>query len=192
MKAVLKNIWKVGKGLVVRELDRNLFKDKEYVLDEGPWAFDGNILLTKEWTAYDVPGIRQISSFVKFLGDKIGTSVDCKAAAMLGIDNSLWFRVNVDLSEFCYGYKRLGYVFKACDKIDLDIDESTGPGFELLHLNLIEGTLRSSYKRRRNFFWPFVTMRNLVEHDKGCFSRRKQLLVWGRGGGEGDTGGSGS
>ena len=51
-----KNIWRLRQGLVVRELEKNLFviqffsmKDKEFVLNEGPRVFDGSILLMKEW-----------------------------------------------------------------------------------------------------------------------------------------------
>ena len=43
--------------MVIKELDRNLFlfqfflkKDKDFVMEEGPWAFDGHLLITKEWT----------------------------------------------------------------------------------------------------------------------------------------------
>ena len=67
MKTVLKNIWKPSKRMVAREMDENLFlfqffskKDKDYVLKEGPWAFDGHLLLLKEWT-----GLEQLSE-IKF------------------------------------------------------------------------------------------------------------------------------
>ena len=43
MKAVLKNIWKPTRGVIIRELDKDLFSfqfflnvDEEYVLNEGP------------------------------------------------------------------------------------------------------------------------------------------------------------
>jgi len=55
MKTVFKNIWKPSKGMIVCEMDENLFlfrffskKDKDYVLKEGTWAFDRYILLLKE------------------------------------------------------------------------------------------------------------------------------------------------
>lgn len=55
MKTILKNVWKPVKGVIIRELDKNLFAfqffsqtDKNYVLNEGTWAFDDNILLLKE------------------------------------------------------------------------------------------------------------------------------------------------
>ena len=52
MKSVLINVWKSSKGRVIRDLDANLFvfqffsaADRNFVLNEGPWAFDGSILL---------------------------------------------------------------------------------------------------------------------------------------------------
>jgi len=54
MKAILKNIWKPAKGVIIRDLDKNLFSfqffsnvDKEYVSNEATWAFDGYLLLLK-------------------------------------------------------------------------------------------------------------------------------------------------
>jgi len=54
MKAMFKNIWLPVKGLVIRDLDKNLFvfqffykKNKEFVLKEGTWTFDGCLLLVK-------------------------------------------------------------------------------------------------------------------------------------------------
>lgn len=55
MKTVMQTVWKPSRGMVVKELDKNLFlfqfflqKDKEFALSEGPWAFDGHLLITKE------------------------------------------------------------------------------------------------------------------------------------------------
>ena len=57
MKMVLKNIWKPEKGVVIKDLDSNLFSfqffsqvDQDYVFYEGPWSFDGSILLLKQVT----------------------------------------------------------------------------------------------------------------------------------------------
>ncbi|KAJ8422345.1 hypothetical protein Cgig2_006315 [Carnegiea gigantea] len=107
MKNVLKSIWKPSKGLFFSATD------KKYVLDEGPWAFNGNFLLIKEWTgleqtleikftyvkAFDVPGIRQTKKFAEFLGSQIGTFVDCDDSMMLGADKSLCFRVDIDVER---------------------------------------------------------------------------------------------
>ena len=57
MKNVLNNIWKPAKGIAIRDLDCNLFvfqffseMDRKFMLNEGPWAFGGHLLLLKEWT----------------------------------------------------------------------------------------------------------------------------------------------
>ena len=62
MKSIFCNIWKLSKGLIIRELDSNLFAfqffaaaDRDYVLNEGPWAFDGSLLLLKQMTGLEVP-----------------------------------------------------------------------------------------------------------------------------------------
>jgi len=54
MKIVMKNFLKPTKGVIIRDLDKNMFSlqvfsavDKRFVLDEGPWAFDCHILLLK-------------------------------------------------------------------------------------------------------------------------------------------------
>ena len=129
MKIVLKSIWKLSKGLVVRDLDDNLFlfqffsaTDRKFVLDEGPWAFDGKIPLIKEWTgleqpseiqfttvrfwvkAYDVQGIRQTKKFAEFLRSQIGTFVDCEDSTMFGADKSLCFWADIDVERpLCRG-----------------------------------------------------------------------------------------
>ncbi|KAJ8421863.1 hypothetical protein Cgig2_009348 [Carnegiea gigantea] len=62
MKSILKNIWKPERGVVIRELDSNLFAfqffstaDKGFVLNEGSWCFDGKILLLTEVTGLEQP-----------------------------------------------------------------------------------------------------------------------------------------
>jgi len=62
MKNVLKNVWKPSKGDIIRDLDKNHFAfqffsavDKAYVLNESPWAFNGNILLLKELMGFEQP-----------------------------------------------------------------------------------------------------------------------------------------
>ena len=54
MKIVFENVWKPSRGVVIRDLDKNQFAfqffslaGRDYVLNEGPWAFDGNILSPK-------------------------------------------------------------------------------------------------------------------------------------------------
>lgn len=97
MKTVLKNVWKAAKGVIIWDLDKNLFAfqfvshaDKNFVLNEGPWAFDGNILLLKKLTRLeqpseiqfrnarfwvkvcDVPPLKQTSYFARFLESFLG------------------------------------------------------------------------------------------------------------------------
>ncbi|KAJ8452109.1 hypothetical protein Cgig2_016690 [Carnegiea gigantea] len=100
--------------------------------------------------AYDVPGVRQTKNFAEFLGSHIGTFVDCEDSNMFGADRSLCFRVDVDiknplrqgvsvkidgksiwirpkyvkLPDFCYGCGKLGYVFKACNLVDGDMNDA--------------------------------------------------------------------
>ena len=124
MKTVMKNVWKPVKGVVIKDLDWNLFifqffdkGDKEYALNEGPWAFDGSILLLKQMTgleqpsevvfdtarfwvkAYDVPVLKQTYNFAKFLGTQVGEFVDCAEETLGGIGKSLNFRVEVDIRK---------------------------------------------------------------------------------------------
>lgn len=55
LKAIMKGAWKLKNGFVFRELRTNLFlfqfvetKDKEKILEEGPWSFDRYVLVLKE------------------------------------------------------------------------------------------------------------------------------------------------
>ncbi|KAJ8433402.1 hypothetical protein Cgig2_029589 [Carnegiea gigantea] len=56
MKTVMGNARRPVKGLVARELNKNLSvfqffspKDRDMVVEEGPWAFEGSALLVKRW-----------------------------------------------------------------------------------------------------------------------------------------------
>ena len=124
MKTVMKNVWKPAQGVVIKELGCNLFifqffdrGDKEYVLNEGPWAFDGSVLLLKQMTgleqpsevvfdkirfcvkAYDVPVLKQTYNFAQFLGTQVGDFVDCIEDSLGGISKTLNFRVDVDIRK---------------------------------------------------------------------------------------------
>ncbi|KAJ8437316.1 hypothetical protein Cgig2_015047 [Carnegiea gigantea] len=151
MKSILRNVWKPSKGLVIRDLDSNLFvfqffnhADKEYVLNEGPWAFDGHILLLKQmsgleipsevvfttacfWVkAYDVPGKKQTTSFARALASNVGALVSYDESTTLGIDKALCFRVDIDvtkplrLPDFCYDCGKLGHVLKGCETVEAE------------------------------------------------------------------------
>jgi len=60
MKTIFSNIWRPDKGIVIRDLDTNLFAvqffsmaDKNMVLNDGPWSFDGKLLLLQEVTGLE-------------------------------------------------------------------------------------------------------------------------------------------
>jgi len=62
MKNIFKNVLKLSKGVIIRDLDKNLFAfqffsatDKGFVLNKGPWAFDGDILILKELSGFGQP-----------------------------------------------------------------------------------------------------------------------------------------
>jgi len=123
-KAVFRNIWKPDKGVVIRDLDKNLFPfqffsttHKEFVLNEGPWAFDGKILLLQEingseipskvefkigqfWVkAYDLPAKKQTMAFAQCLAKQLGSFVSCEDSTMFGVDKALCFRVDIDVTK---------------------------------------------------------------------------------------------
>ncbi|KAJ8421431.1 hypothetical protein Cgig2_031352 [Carnegiea gigantea] len=113
MKTIFKNNMVVGQSLVVRELERNLFlfqfssrKDRESALNEGLWAFDGCLLLLKEWT-----GLEQVSKaefnhaqlynkrIACMLIDKIKSFMGCEEGSMYGANKSHCFKVIVDVRK---------------------------------------------------------------------------------------------
>lgn len=60
----MKRVWRPNKTLSIRDISSNLFlaefediRDKERVKREGPWAFDKQLVLTKE-----VDGLEQIEN----------------------------------------------------------------------------------------------------------------------------------
>ena len=62
MKNTMCNAWKASKGLIIKDLDANLFifqffsmGDKAQVLNDGPWPFDGHLLLLREMTGMEQP-----------------------------------------------------------------------------------------------------------------------------------------
>ncbi|KAJ8444722.1 hypothetical protein Cgig2_030396 [Carnegiea gigantea] len=98
MKRVFNNVWKPSKGVMIRDLDKNLFafqffSDKALVLTDGPCAFDGNILSLKELTRSEQPSTMNFQ-----------VNVDVTRTLRRG------FRVK--LPEFCYRCGKLGHVLK--------------------------------------------------------------------------------
>ncbi|KAJ8421787.1 LOW QUALITY PROTEIN: hypothetical protein Cgig2_018412 [Carnegiea gigantea] len=107
MKTVFKNVWKPSKGVIIRDLDRNLFAfqffssaDRDYALNEGPWAFDGNILMLKSITGYEQP------LEVQFTHARCDDSnIFCAA------DKSVNFQVDIDITKpLCRGMKVLDFI----------------------------------------------------------------------------------
>ncbi|KAJ8452712.1 hypothetical protein Cgig2_005048 [Carnegiea gigantea] len=112
MKAVSKNIWKSTRG----------FADKDFVLNEGPWAFDRHLLLLKEITGPEqprtlYPPLKQTPAFAKVLGSEFGMFYGCNRA-------NLYCGVDKSLPDFCYGCGRLGHILKGCDGVGADVNES--------------------------------------------------------------------
>ncbi|KAJ8433729.1 LOW QUALITY PROTEIN: hypothetical protein Cgig2_019797 [Carnegiea gigantea] len=175
LKTVLKNIWKTTNGVVMKELEKNLFAfqffsraDKDFALEEGLWSFDGSLLLLKEmfgleqpskvdllttrlWVkAYDVPGLKQTPMFAKPLEDNVGSFAGCEETTLCGVDKSLNFKVDIDITkplkrgirtlvggnpiwirfkyvklpDFYYAFGKLGHVYKECVLFDLTVSEN--------------------------------------------------------------------
>ncbi|KAL2903860.1 hypothetical protein RDABS01_002570 [Bienertia sinuspersici] len=101
LKNTMRSLWKPTKSLVVREIEDNIFvfqfflwADREKVLEQGPWLFDGKLLLLKEvkkgeqpaemafnivrfWVkAYQIPVDRRRRSMAVAIANKMGKFVD--------------------------------------------------------------------------------------------------------------------
>ncbi|KAJ8426182.1 hypothetical protein Cgig2_017110 [Carnegiea gigantea] len=120
-------------------------KTTDFILNEGPWAFDGSILLLKQMIGFEVPSeveILTIRFWVKaydVLGKKqtvltsnIGIFVNYDKATMSSVDKALCFQVDIDISkplrqgvkfkyvkllDFCYGCGKLGHILANCDLV---------------------------------------------------------------------------
>lgn len=120
-KSLLRSVWKFGQDLRISDVGDGLFQFKftmdsqiEWVLNNGPWSFDGHILLLRRWekgmTAYSV-NFTHISFWVKIwglpfdlmnvevgrdIGGGIGNvlEVDCKAITS---DQARFLRVRVEV-----------------------------------------------------------------------------------------------
>ncbi|KAJ8425990.1 hypothetical protein Cgig2_007804 [Carnegiea gigantea] len=124
IKSTLKNAWKLARELVIKEHDRNLFifqfsckADKEAVLNEGPWAFDGHTLPLKEVTGlerysevssdtarfwvkvYDVAGLKRTKGFAECLANTIGKFVSVDEEHLVGFDKSLNFVADISIHK---------------------------------------------------------------------------------------------
>ena len=100
----MKNIWRPSQGLVIIDLDHNLFAfqllspgDKDFMLKKGHWAFDGQLLLLKTLEPNEQPLKIEFNSaifwilpmnmrnmkFAEHLGNKIGNYVDLDQTDLL-------------------------------------------------------------------------------------------------------------
>ncbi|KAJ8436508.1 hypothetical protein Cgig2_003206 [Carnegiea gigantea] len=134
MKSIIHNLWKLAKGLVVRDLDVNFFShaDKDYVLNEGLWAFHGHIFLLKhmirlespsEVKAYDVPSKKQTTPFGRQLASNIEIDISKQLQRAINVimvtEKPIWFRFKfVKRLDFRYGCGKLGHVLKGSKTIE--------------------------------------------------------------------------
>ncbi|KAJ8444167.1 hypothetical protein Cgig2_030987 [Carnegiea gigantea] len=128
MKSILRNIWKLSKGLVIRDLDANLFAFQFFVAPDRDY---------------------KTTFFTWILASHIGELVSYDDATMFGIAKALCFRVNINISkplrrgiyikaadkqiwikfkcvklpDFCYGCGKLGYVLASCDIVQIEEDD---------------------------------------------------------------------
>ncbi|KAL2940034.1 HTH-type transcriptional regulator GalR [Bienertia sinuspersici] len=116
LKNTMKSLWKPTKGLVVREIEDNIFGDREKVLDQGPWSFDGKLLLLKEirkgeqpaemnfdkarfWVkAYQIPVDKRRKSMAMSIANKMGTFIDYDGSDPFGYKKYMRFRVDLEVS----------------------------------------------------------------------------------------------
>ncbi|KNA21693.1 hypothetical protein SOVF_040780, partial [Spinacia oleracea] len=124
MKNTMKIAWRLGKGMVVREIENNLYmfqffimSDKMKVMEEGPWFFDGAPLLLKEveegvqpseitfdtlrwWVKVeDVPLNKRTKAMVVSLASKMGSFVEFDESDPIGWSKYMRFRVDVNLEK---------------------------------------------------------------------------------------------
>lgn len=124
MKNTLKIAWRLGKGMVVREIDHNMFifqffsmVDKLKVLEGGPWSFGGAPLLLKSieegaqpseinfetirfWVkAEDVPLNKRTKSMATSMAASMGDFVEFDESDPLGWSKYMWFRVDLKLDK---------------------------------------------------------------------------------------------
>ncbi|KAJ8441641.1 hypothetical protein Cgig2_019775 [Carnegiea gigantea] len=113
--------------------------DKDYVLEEGPWAFDGHVLLLKELDIHEQPSKIEFTSarFWAYQIDILNPSkalkikVDCdlqkplRRGLMLKLNGTpSWFKMKyVKLPDFCYACSLLGHVYCGRELYNTDIPE---------------------------------------------------------------------
>ncbi|KAJ8426113.1 hypothetical protein Cgig2_031780 [Carnegiea gigantea] len=116
MKSVFKSIWKPSKGVVIKEIEKNVFAfqffsryDKEFVMNEGSWAFDGCILLLKQMAGVDIDITKLLRRGVRITAD----------------GNPIWIRLKyVRLPDFCYACGKRGRVCNNCKLFNPAVPEA--------------------------------------------------------------------
>jgi len=123
-KSTMKNVWRPTKGVVVNDLARNLFSfqffsqaDKDAVLNDGRWAFDGNLLLLQQmdgnkqpseiefsvarfWVKVcDLPMKKKTYAYAEALASKLGAFVEVDEEDLLAPSKYLKVKVDIDITK---------------------------------------------------------------------------------------------
>ena len=79
-------------------VDGSLLLLKEMFGLEQPFEVD--LSRTHLWVkAYDVPGLKQTPTFAKLLGDKVSSFAGCEETTLCGVDKSLNFKADIDITK---------------------------------------------------------------------------------------------
>uniref|UniRef100_A0A803MD25 CCHC-type domain-containing protein n=1 Tax=Chenopodium quinoa TaxID=63459 RepID=A0A803MD25_CHEQI len=120
----MKSAWRLSKGMVVREIESNIFMfqfftfvDKTHVMEEGLWTFDGAPLILKEvkegiqpseltfdtiriWVkAEDVPLNKRTKSMAISMASNMGSFVEFDETDPIGWSKYMRFRVDLNLKK---------------------------------------------------------------------------------------------
>uniref|UniRef100_A0A803ML34 DUF4283 domain-containing protein n=1 Tax=Chenopodium quinoa TaxID=63459 RepID=A0A803ML34_CHEQI len=137
MKNTMRSAWKLNKGMVVREIDNNVFifqffaySNKIKVLEEGLWTFDGVPLILKEieegiqpsklvfdtarlWVKVeDLPLNKRTKSMAISMASKMGTFVDFDEFDPIGWSKYMRFRVDLKIDKPLRQGMRIAILFE--------------------------------------------------------------------------------
>ncbi|KAJ8439338.1 LOW QUALITY PROTEIN: hypothetical protein Cgig2_022475 [Carnegiea gigantea] len=183
MKTVFKNVWKPSRGVVIRDLDRNLFAfqfftpaGRDYFLNKGPWAFDGNILLLRTITRYDCDESNLFCAGYKSINfhqvDIDVTKPLRRGMKVMMRGKPIWISFRyVKLPEFCYGCSRLGHTLSICDEAKEVDEDSDLPYGDSLRGSLIKPTRRYAEAQKQEEKRLFLT----YQHDSSSNKPKKKL-----------------
>ncbi|KAJ8433610.1 hypothetical protein Cgig2_023549 [Carnegiea gigantea] len=136
LKQIMRNIWGPSQGLVITDLNQNLFAfqffslgNKDFVLEEGPSAIDGHILLLKELDANVQP------SKIDFNVGRLWVTIYGLPMGMRNLKGLMLelrgaptgFKIKyVKLPDFCYAYSFSGHKFTwwNCQEDDDSVEET--------------------------------------------------------------------